>query len=145
MIRLMRKASVWMRLARRWATVVSFSATSVSASSPIAPMGVFSSWLTLATKSRRISSRRRRSDTSSMAAITPEGAPAVVDELGRHGQGAAGRPVEVERAVRRALLPGVGEKIGHGFGRQRVTVAPAHEPDGARVAEHDRHRSRRTR
>ena len=71
MIRLIRKASVWMRLARRWATMGSVSAESVSANSPMAPMGVFSSWLTLATKSRRISSRRRRSDTSSMAAITP--------------------------------------------------------------------------
>jgi hypothetical protein len=36
-------------------------------------MGVFSSWLTLATKSRRISSNRRRSEMSSMMAITPRG------------------------------------------------------------------------
>ena len=71
MIRLTRKASVWIRLASRWATVASVSATSVSASSPRAPMGVFNSWLTLATKSRRISSSRRRSEMSSMTAMTP--------------------------------------------------------------------------
>ncbi len=37
------------------------------------PSGVFSSWLTLATKSRRISSSRRRSETSSIMAMTPSG------------------------------------------------------------------------
>ena len=73
MIRLTRKASVWMRLASRWATSTSGSEMSVSASRPSAPMGVFSSWLTLATKSRRISSSRRRSETSSIMAITPRG------------------------------------------------------------------------
>ncbi len=73
MIRLTRKASVLIREARRWATVGSGSTVNVSASRPRAPIGVFNSWLTLATKSRRISSRRRRSDTSSMMAITPRG------------------------------------------------------------------------
>ena len=73
MIRLTRKASVWMRLASRWATSTSGSETRVSASRPRAPIGVFSSWLTLATKSRRISSSRRRSETSSIMAITPRG------------------------------------------------------------------------
>ena len=71
MMRVIRKASVWMRLASRWATVAPSRSRSVSASSPRAPIGVFSSWLTLATKSRRISSRRRRSETSSITAMTP--------------------------------------------------------------------------
>ena len=73
MIRLTRKASLWMRPARRWATWGSGSETRVSASSPSAPIGVLSSWLTLATKSRRISSSRRRSEMSSISAITPRG------------------------------------------------------------------------
>jgi len=73
MMRLTRKASAWIREAKRWATSGSGSTVSVSASRPRAPMGVLSSWLTLATKSRRISSRRRRSDTSSMMAMTPSG------------------------------------------------------------------------
>jgi hypothetical protein len=101
MMRLTRKASLWMRPARRWATSASGSATSVSASRPSAPMGVLSSWLTLATKSRRISSSRRRSETSSMSAMTPERAAAVVDLAGPHLQGAPGRPVEVEGALGR--------------------------------------------
>ena len=71
MILLTLKASLWMRPASRLATSRSVSAISVSASSPSAPMGVFSSWLTLATKSRRTSSSRRRSDMSSMTARTP--------------------------------------------------------------------------
>ena len=73
MMRLTRKASVWMRPASRRATSGSGSETRVSAKSPSAPMGVLSSWLTLATKSRRTSSRRRRSETSSIMAITPSG------------------------------------------------------------------------
>ena len=44
---------------------------SVSASRPRAPTGVFSSWLMLATKSRRTASRRRRSVTSSMTTTAP--------------------------------------------------------------------------
>ena len=43
----------------------------VSASSPSAPTGVLSSWLMLATKSRRTASRRRRSDTSSITTRAP--------------------------------------------------------------------------
>ena len=82
MIRLTRKASVWIRDASRLATVSSGSEASVSASRPSAPIGVLSSWLTFATKSRRISSSRRRSETSSMTAITPRVRLAVVDDLG---------------------------------------------------------------
>ena len=73
MMRLTRKASLWMRPASRCATSGSGSDTSVSARRPSAPIGVLSSWLTLATKSRRISSSRRRSETSSMSAMTPSG------------------------------------------------------------------------
>ena len=43
----------------------SAEANSASASTPIAPTGVLSSWLTLATKSRRVASIRACSDWSS--------------------------------------------------------------------------------
>ena len=42
---------------------------------PSAPTGVFSSWLMLATKSRRTASSRRRSVTSSMTTSTPSRRP----------------------------------------------------------------------
>ena len=73
MMRLTRKASLWMRPARRWATSGSGSDTRVSASRPSAPIGVLSSWLTLATKSRLISSSRRDLEMSSISAMTPSG------------------------------------------------------------------------
>ncbi len=67
----------------------------------------------------------------------PEGAPAVVDQLGPHGQGPPGRPVEVECLVGRARLPRVSQELDHSRRRQRVTVASTHEADGAGVAEDD--------
>ncbi len=137
MILLIRNASVWMRLASRWATVGSFSAARVSASSPMAPIGVLSSWLTLATKSRRISSRRRRSDTSSIAAITPKvRRPSSISWVDT-AKVRRGRAVEVEGLVRRALLPGIGEQVDDGLGGQGVTVSTSHQSHGARVSEHD--------
>ena len=51
------------------------SAAMVSASSPSAPIGVFNSWLTLATKSRRTLSTRRASDTSRVNATAPTTSP----------------------------------------------------------------------
>ena len=99
MILEIRKASVWIRWARRWEISGSVSSRRVSASSPSAPIGVFSSWLTFATKSRRTSSRRRRSETSSMHGDHPEGPLAVVDALGPHDEGPPGRPVELEGAL----------------------------------------------
>ena len=43
---------------RRTASGSSAASSTASASSEIAPIGVFSSWLTLATKSRRVASMR---------------------------------------------------------------------------------------
>ena len=70
-----RKASFSMRSASRRPTAGSSSASSVSASRPSAPTGVLSSWLMLATKSRRTASSRRRSVTSSMTTSTPTARP----------------------------------------------------------------------
>ena len=71
MMRPSRSASVRIRLARRATTSGSSSPSRVSASRLRAPTGVFSSWLTLATKSRRMASRRCRSETSSTMATAP--------------------------------------------------------------------------
>ena len=60
-----------MRSASRSRTWASSSASTVSASRPRAPTGVLSSWLMLATKSRRTASSRRRSVMSSMTATRP--------------------------------------------------------------------------
>ena len=70
-----RSLSVSIRPAKRW-TASGSSAASVtaSASSRIAPTGVFSSWLTLATKSRRTASTRRSRVRSSTSASTRRGA-----------------------------------------------------------------------
>ena len=57
--------------ARRRTTSTSSAEAIVSARSPNAPSGVFSSWLTLATKSRRMLSTRRVSVTSWMSATAP--------------------------------------------------------------------------
>ena len=134
MIRLTRKASLWIRPARRWATSASGSATSVSASRPSAPMGVLSSWLTLATKSRRISSSRRRSETSSMSAMTPRGRRPSSIWRARTCNVRRGRPVQIERALRRTFVPGALEQLGHRLRRQRVAVPAHHERIGPPVA-----------
>ena len=77
-----RSLSVSIRLAKRW-TASGSSAASVmaSASSRIAPTGVFSSWLTLATKSRRTASTRCsrvRSSTRASTSRAPSGATRAV-------------------------------------------------------------------
>jgi hypothetical protein len=57
----------------------------------------------------------------------PERAPTVVDLAGPHLQRAAGRPVEVEGALGRSLVPGVLKQLGHRLGGQRVAMAADHE------------------
>ena len=74
---------------------------SVSASRPSAPTGVFSSWLMLATKSRRTVSSRRRSDTSSTTTSTPDGPVLVGQRHGPHAEDPAGRAEQVELALGR--------------------------------------------
>ena len=64
----------------------------------------------------------------------PEGPAAVVDQPGPHGQGPAGRPVEIEGALGGPLVPGVLEQLGDRLGRQGVPVAAGHEGVGPAVA-----------
>ena len=72
-MRARRSASLTMRSANGRVTAGSVSDASVSASTSSAPIGVFSSWLTLATKSRRTLSIRWMSDTSDTNAAAPSG------------------------------------------------------------------------
>ncbi len=71
-----RADSTSMRCARRRRTAADVSAAIVSARTDRAPTGVRSSWLMFETKSRRICSMRRRSDTSSTTATAPRTRPA---------------------------------------------------------------------
>ena len=72
-MRAKRSASFTIRSASGRVTAGSSSAARVSASTSSAPIGVLSSWLTLATKSRRTLSIRCTSDTSATNAATPSG------------------------------------------------------------------------
>ncbi len=72
-MRARRSASFTIRSASGRVTAGSSSATNVSASTSSAPIGVLSSWLTLATKSRRTLSIRWISDTSATNAAAPRG------------------------------------------------------------------------
>ena len=118
MIRLTRNASRWMRSASREATSGSCSTSSVSARRPSAPMGVFSSWLTLAMKSRRISSRRRRSETSSIIASTPSWRRPSSMSDARTLQRAPRRAVEVDGALGAAPAPRLGRAARSRPGRR---------------------------
>ncbi len=73
MIRPTRIASPVIRSASRRTRSGFSSLAMVSATRLSAPTGVFSSWLMLATKSRRTASRWRRSEMSSMTAKVPIG------------------------------------------------------------------------
>ena len=134
MMRLTRKASLWMRPARRWATSGSGSDTSVSASRPSAPIGVLSSWLDVG--------HEVAADLLEAPALGdvlderdhPERPASVVDLAGAHLQRAPRRAVEVERALGRSLVPGVLEDLGHRLGGEGVAVAADHQGIGAPVA-----------
>ena len=67
---------------RRTASGSSAASSTVSASSASAPTGVLSSWLVLATKSRRTSSTRRLSVWSSTSSSTRPPSPTVASERG---------------------------------------------------------------
>ena len=135
MIRFTRNASELMRSARRWATAGSRSNCRVSASRPRAPMGVLSSCETLAMKSRRMSSSRRRSETSSITASTPRGRrPSSITD-GADGQGAPRRPVDVDGPLGDAVEPALGQDVGDRLGGDGVAVAAGHERLGLGVAE----------
>ena len=127
--RVSRSLSVSIRPANRL-TASGSSAASVtaSASSRIAPTGVFSSWLTLATKSRRTASTRRsrvRSSTSASTSREPSGATRAV--TWRDGRLLRDMSSSVSRICpsRRTCRTSVGELLGD----QRVA---AHQPERVR-------------
>ncbi len=64
----------------------------------------------------------------------PERPTAVVDLAGPHLQRPPRRAVEIERALGRALVPGVLEHLGHRLGGQGVAVPADHQGVGAPVA-----------
>ena len=112
----------------------SSSSASVSASSAMAPTGVFSSWLMLATRSVRTESRRTRSLASSMVLMAPTWRPPTLDHRAPHHERPAGRPVDLEGV--HPLVPGqrVLEVRLDGLVDQRVEVGDAEEVLGLAVA-----------
>ena len=134
MMRLTRKASLWMRPARRCATSASGSAIE-----------------RLGQEAERADGRLElvahvghevAADLLEPASLgdvlnegdDPERPPPVIDLARPHLQRAPGRSVEVERALGRALVPGVLEQLGHRLRGQGVAVAADHERVGAPVA-----------
>ena len=134
MMRLTRKASLWMRPARRWATSGSGSATRVSASRP---EGAHRGLELVAHVGDEVAADLL--EAPPLRDVLDHGddaqrPPAVVDLAGPHLQGAPGRAVEVERALGRALVPGVLQQLGHRLGGQGVAVAADHQGVGPAVA-----------
>ncbi len=137
MIRLTRKASEWIRVARRMETVaVGLDGEGLGEQAEGTDRGL-QLVAHVGDEVARISSRRRRSETSSMMAITPSGRRPSSMQPGAHREGPAGRPVEVEGALGGALLPGVLEELGHRLGGEGVAVAAGHQPDRPCVPEGD--------
>ena len=137
MMRLTRKASLWMRPARRWATSGSGSETSVSASRPEGAHGRLE---LVADVGHEVAADLL--EPASLRDVLnegddPERAAPVVDLAGAYLQCAPGRAVEVEGALRRALVPGVLEDVGHRLGGEGVTLAAHHEGVGPAVAVDD--------
>ena len=91
-------ASEWIRCARRSDTSGSVSLRRVSASNPNAPIGVFSSWLTFATKSRSYFFEAAAFGDVVDYGDDTERALSVVDALSAHRQRSARRAVQLERA-----------------------------------------------
>ena len=114
--RVSRSLSMSIRPANRLtASGSSEASATASASSRIAPTGVLSSWLTLATKSRRTASTRRsrvRSSTSASTSREPSGATRAVTWRA----GAAGRRHQqlglADLAVAAHLADQVGQLVG---------------------------------
>ena len=131
-----RSASRTTRSASCCTTRGSSVAAIVSASRPSAPIGVFNSWLTLATKSRRTLSTRRRlrdvageRDRAHDLAVAAQRERAQLEHLAR-------RAVELELALRRdAVERGVQQLVDRVLG-EHLAVARAVEAPRRRVA-HD--------
>ena len=132
-----RVASAAIRSASCWATAGSWTAARVSASTASAPTGVFSSWLTLATKSRRTVSIRRasvtsrtRPDRADAAGIGHERPRGHEEDLGRWAE-----QLELARAL--LAVAGPVEQLAQRAAGQRVGVTGIVEALGRTVAQDD--------
>ena len=121
-IRAKRVASAPILAVNRATTSGSSSPSSVSARRLSAPRGVFSSWLRLATKSRRTASRRRSSETSSTRATAPSGRARTSYGVRPDLEGVTGGGVKVEGfLVERAAQGSTQRSLDRLLG-QEVTV-----------------------
>ena len=121
--RLSRSLSVSIRPPNRFTASGSSAASSTaSASSRMAPTGVFSSWLTLATKSRRTASTWRsrvRSSTRASTSREPSGATRAVTCRGGH-RGAAQQQLGLaDLPVAAYLSHQLGQLLGDALPRTR--------------------------
>ena len=112
----------------------SLPAAIVSASTASAPIGVRSSWLTLATKSRRMLSIRRASVTSRTNATAPLGAPSCGSGNARRCSVWRGRPEENQLALGGLTEQRLVEQLADRLLGDRVGVARAAEAARGRVA-----------
>ena len=146
-MRASRSASLTIRSAsgRRHRRVV-LAPRIVSASSPSAPIGVLSSWLTLATKSRRtLSIAAHLGDVVRRTRPRRADARGVADRHRRQVQHRAGRAEELQLAL--AALTASAPRIEQRRARRPAASAwrAVAEPLGGRVAERPRCRRRRRR
>ena len=157
-----RSLSVSIRPANRLtASGSSLASATASASSLIAPTGVLSSWLTLATKSRRTASTRRsrvRSSTRASTSREPSGRHPGGDVAGRRGRAAHEQLGLADLPVAAYLVDQPVELLGDQLGaadqaegvrrrgglHDRVGVvddhraAAQHREDGRHLGRHDR-------
>ena len=127
-----RVASFCMRPAKRsTASGSSAASRTASESRESAPTGVFSSWLTFATKSRRTASMRRasvRSSTRSSTSREPSGATRAETASASPPPRAAAWQIQLDLAYL-AVPPGVAGHLEH---RLDGELAAAHQPEGVR-------------
>ena len=127
--RVSRSLSVSIRPANRLtASGSSLASATASASSLIAPTGVLSSWLTLATKSRRTASTRRsrvRSSTRASTRCEPERRDPGGDVPGRGGRAVHEQLGLADLAVAAYLVDQLVELVGDQLGA-------ADQPEGVR-------------
>ena len=103
---------------------------------PSAPIGVFSSWLTLATKSRRTLSTRRNSVMSRDERGRADGDAVAVQRHAAQQQGLAGRAEQQQLALLGDTRTRLLEQLGQALLGQCGTVASGPEAFCGRVAEH---------
>ena len=135
MMRPSRSASRDTRSASWRITTSSPPAAMVSARSASAPIGVFSSWLTLATKSRRTLSLRRVSETSRMNTTAPRIIPLAMSGCDRSESTSRGRAEELQLPLTALALARPVEQLVDLLLGERIAVPAVAEPLGGVVAQ----------